>query len=91
MTQILVVPAKDRKVRDPRTMKPIRGAVSVSDTDVYWARRLIAGDVVVTSPEQEAARLKLIADTKAEAAAAAKVSADQAAPSAAPTRAARAN
>ena len=48
MAMIKVNPAEGRRVRDPyiRTMDIIQPGHSIDDTDPYWYRRLMAGDVV---------------------------------------------
>lgn len=42
-----IKPAPGRKVRDPQSRKHIpETGLSVSETDTYWHRRLLDGDVV---------------------------------------------
>lgn len=49
---MLVKPAPGRKVRDPQSKQHIpETGVDVSESDTYWARRLLDGDVVVVKPE----------------------------------------
>lgn len=48
---MLVKPAPGLKVRDPKTKQHIPDAgIEVSETDTYWARRLVDGDVVEVKP-----------------------------------------
>lgn len=45
---MLIKPAPGLRIRDPRSRLHIPEAgVEVSDTDTYWARRLVDGDVVL--------------------------------------------
>lgn len=44
---MFIKPAPGVKVRDPRSRLPLpETGAEVSDTDTYWARRLVDGDVV---------------------------------------------
>ncbi len=51
MAKILVKPKKDRLVRDPVTMRKIPDeGIEVDEFNLYWARRLLAGDVEKAAP-----------------------------------------
>jgi hypothetical protein len=48
---MLVKPAPGLKVRDPQSKQHIpETGIEVSETDSYWARRLLDGDVVEVKP-----------------------------------------
>jgi hypothetical protein len=48
---VIVKPAPGVKVRDPVSRQHIPEAgYQVSDTDTYWRRRLMAGDVIEVEP-----------------------------------------
>ncbi len=49
MGSIAVNPAPGRRVRDPVTMRVIADGHRVDPDDVYWWRRLNAGDVVAVA------------------------------------------
>lgn len=51
MATIRIRAAEGRLVRDPKTMRPIPDdGIDVADTDVFWYRRIAAGDVVICDP-----------------------------------------
>jgi hypothetical protein len=48
---MIVKPRPGVQVRDPRSRRHIpQTGIEVSDTDTYWVRRLLDGDVVVVPP-----------------------------------------
>ena len=50
---MIVRPAPGLKIRDPVSRQHIPDAgVEVPDTDIYWTRRLLCGDVVVVELHQ---------------------------------------
>lgn len=48
-----IKPAEGLKVRDPKTKRhiPNDGSFEVREDESYWARRIMAGDVVVVENE----------------------------------------
>jgi hypothetical protein len=51
MAIIRVYPAPGRKVREPNTMRAVPPeGIEVSDSDLYWVRRLRDKDVVTVKP-----------------------------------------
>jgi hypothetical protein len=51
---MIVKPAPGLKVRHPQSKLHIpETGIEVPDTDIYWTRRLMAGDVVKVTPALE--------------------------------------
>lgn len=60
---MIVRPAPGLQVRHPASHQRIpETGIEVSDTDTYWARRLLAGDVIEVKPAVE----PVLADEKKE-------------------------
>lgn len=51
MKKIRIRPAPGLKVRDPRTMRHICAGYMVGEGDIFWRRRIRAGDVTVMGEE----------------------------------------
>lgn len=49
---MFIKPTQGRKVRDPQSRRHIpETGIEVPETDTYWHRRLLDGDVVKASPD----------------------------------------
>jgi hypothetical protein len=48
---MFVKPAPGLKIRDPKSKRHVpEDGIEVPDTDTYWVRRVLDGDVVVVQP-----------------------------------------